>query len=391
MKPRDSIATISSGRWRTATSDQQIDGFAHRRAVAHQRRQVAEQDPRLGEIGHVAHARPQQRAPRVAVGAGAHEDGPFDCRVSSGRNPIGFLGNLAGAHLEMQVGTGRAAALADQRDAIAGAHRLALCHQQHGVVRIDREQVAGVPDHDQVAVAADAFARVLHPSVGGREHRGADRRGQIDAFVGAPLARSEGRGDDDPPGRERPAQRRARDGERWRCPLRDGRRRRRRLARRSEDEDQSPGAGVGRVGEAVDLQEIVHRHVGAAGDRRQVLTRRDHVPASRRALRVQRRLARPMASGGAPNRNERGQRQAAADTHARPPVDRRARRSGPADRRSGSACHRRWSNGRLGGARPPVLVLPARPPGSPAGPRPPAPTTSMAGMRGAPAETMMTS
>ena len=83
----------------------------------------------------------------------------------------------------MQVGAGRAAALPDQRDAVAGAHRLPLGDQQQRVVRVDGQQVARVFEHDHVAVAANPVARVGDLAVGGREHRRADGRRQVDPLV----------------------------------------------------------------------------------------------------------------------------------------------------------------------------------------------------------------
>ena len=60
---------------------------------------------------------------------------------------------------------------------------VALCDQQLGVVGVHGQQIALVLDDHQVAVPADAAARVDHLAVGRRVHRRPDRRRQIDPFV----------------------------------------------------------------------------------------------------------------------------------------------------------------------------------------------------------------
>ena len=140
MKPRDSIATISSGRWRTTArpADRPPRAAPRRRPSAASGRGTG--CPAWGSRGRRGRARAAARSRGVAVGAGAHT-GPLR---QLGEEAHRVPGNLPGSHLEMQVGPGRAPALPDQRDAIAGAHRLPLRDQQHGVVRVDGQQIAGV-------------------------------------------------------------------------------------------------------------------------------------------------------------------------------------------------------------------------------------------------------
>ena len=120
-------------------------------AVAHQRRQIAKQDPRLGEIGDVTHAGAQERQ---RGSAGSRAWGSW--AVSEWREVAHRVTrNLPASDLEVQVGPRGVPTLSDQGDAIAGPDRSPLGDQQAGVVRIRGQQIARVLEHDQVFVAAD--------------------------------------------------------------------------------------------------------------------------------------------------------------------------------------------------------------------------------------------
>ena len=186
---------------------QQVDRRAHRDAVAHQRRQVAEQDARLGEVGDVAHARAQQRAPRIAFDAA--QDGPFGqlgggspsgCGESARRGPRNASGD------RWRGRSGRPARCDRRRGPAAPAPPAApSCARRRSA---DRRRAARRPGCRSRGCRCPRRRRArrpprtpaCRPAPAGR------------SLVRPALARAERRADDDPAGGERPAKRRLPDG-----------------------------------------------------------------------------------------------------------------------------------------------------------------------------------
>src|SRR3954465_31665 len=101
--------------------------------------------------------------------------------------------DAAPVHLEVQVRAGRLAALAEQRDLLAGLHEVADLHEDLLHVAVDGDVAVLVKDVDRQAEAAGRAGLehdAVHRGVLGRQHRG----GKVDTPVHGSPAHAEAAG-----------------------------------------------------------------------------------------------------------------------------------------------------------------------------------------------------